>query len=396
MIRPPDSRERHGTKRSPSQRWVGIDLGRERVHIAVLESGPKPIERVIERDAGALRALLEALHAEGGSFACAYEAGSDGDWAHEVLSAAGVPFMAGAPSRFPPKPGSVKTDRRDALRLAELLRAGQLTPVVSPSARERRARALCRARLEVASALARARQRLNTLEGLFPREPLSPRGVDPRLLDLRRAQVSELEHHKANLQDLVDEIAEKPPFARRVAALRCLHGIGTLTALTLLTELHGFVRFTRPQSLMAYLGLVPRVRGTGGKYRRAGITKAGNKRVRRLLVECAWHFRHPPRTPPSAELSRRRRGHPAELIALADKAHRRLHDRYVHLTEHRKKAKPEAVVAVARELVGFVWAILRLPHLQSEALEARQPSPDPRNSKRKKALPQMAAFRSRA
>ena len=130
--------------------------------------------------------------------------------------------------------------------------------------------------------------------------------------------------------------------------------------MTLLVELHGIERFSHPDQLACYLGLVPTERTTGERRRQGSITKAGNIHVRWLLVEASWHHRHPVRV--SAALRRRRKGQPAEVVALADRAMRRLHDRYSHLVYGRKMLPQKAVVACARESVGFVWALLvKLP-----------------------------------
>ena len=141
-----------------------------------------------------------------------------------------------------------------------------------------------------------------------------------------------------------------------IAWLRCFRGIDTLTAITLVTELHDFRRFHSARGLMAYLGLVPSEQSSGERARCGAITKAGNGHARRVLIETAWHYRHPPRV--GKALRRRRQGQPARVIALADRAQQRLCRRYRRLTA-RAKPSQKAVVAVARELVGFLWTALR-------------------------------------
>jgi hypothetical protein len=143
----------------------------------------------------------------------------------------------------------------------------------------------------------------------------------------------------------------------RVRALRCFRGIDTLTAVSLVAELHGIVRFPSPRSLMAYVGLVPREHSSGQRIRRGGITKSGNAHARRFLVQAAWHHRHPPRV--GASLRQRRRGQPEPLVTLADRAQRRLHERYIYLTERRGLPKKKVIIAVARELTGFIWSALK-------------------------------------
>jgi transposase len=125
--------------------------------------------------------------------------------------------------------------------------------------------------------------------------------------------------------------------------------------MTLVTELHDFRRFRRPRELMSYLGLIPSEHSSGGRTQRGGITKTGNGHARRILIECAWHYRHQARV--SRALQQRREGQPARVIAIADKAHRRLSGRYRRMTT-RGKEHNKVVVAIARELVGFLWATL--------------------------------------
>jgi hypothetical protein len=153
----------------------------------------------------------------------------------------------------------------------------------------------------------------------------------------------------------LEAIGDEAPYREPVGWLRCFRGIDTLTALALVVELHDFRRFASPRALMGYLGLVPSESSSGGKERRGAITKAGNGRLRRLLVESAWHYRHRPGV--SYRLRERRAGQPARVIAIADRAQHRLHARYLRL-QARGKAHHKIVVAIGRELIGFVWAAL--------------------------------------
>lgn len=155
--------------------------------------------------------------------------------------------------------------------------------------------------------------------------------------------------------------AESEPFATPVGWLRCFRGIDTVTALSLVAELHGIERFPSPRELMAYLGLVPSEHSSSERPRRGAITKAGNSHARRLLVEASWHYRHPPCL--GAALKERRKGQPAAVIAIADKAQQRLYRRQRHLAA-RGKLPTQAVVAAARELSGFIWAALLHQHQQ--------------------------------
>jgi len=157
------------------------------------------------------------------------------------------------------------------------------------------------------------------------------------------------------LDDQIEQVSLEERFAPVVGRLRAFRGIDTLTAMTLIAELHDFMRFDSARGLMAFLGLVPSEHSSGGKEQRGQITKAGNGHVRRLLIEAAWHYRHRPSV---VSLRKRREGVPAEVVALADKAMTRLHRRFNRFLE-RGKARPKVVVAIARELTGFVWAAMR-------------------------------------
>jgi transposase len=143
-----------------------------------------------------------------------------------------------------------------------------------------------------------------------------------------------------------------------VGWLRCVRGLDTLSALVLLTEIVDFRRFQRPRQLMAYLGLVPGEASSGDRHRRGGLTKTGNTHARRILVEAAWHYRHRPAL--RGRVARCTPGQPPAVVHQAWRAQQRLHRRYRHLTGHGKRA-PLAVAAVARELVGFIWAVMTAP-----------------------------------
>ena len=168
-----------------------------------------------------------------------------------------------------------------------------------------------------------------------------------------------IDHLEARLIELdarLAEIAETDPYRERVGWLRCFRGVDTLTAMLFLAELHDFRRFPSARALMAFVGLVPSEDSSGEKHRRGRITRAGNALVRRLLVETAWHYQHRPSL--GVALTRRRTGQPGRVIAIADKAQQRLCRRFRRLAEQHKPA-PKVVVAIARELVGFLWAALQ-------------------------------------
>ena len=166
--------------------------------------------------------------------------------------------------------------------------------------------------------------------------------------------VDQLAERVKGLSQKLEDITREAPYAEPVAALRCFRGIDTVTAITIVAELHTFGRFTSPRGLMAFLGLVPSENSSGATRRQGGITKAGNTHVRRVLVEAAWNYRFRPGT---AALRKRRQGQSPRVIAIADRAMVRLHRRFSRMAAARKPT-PKIAVAVARELVGFIWAAL--------------------------------------
>jgi transposase len=179
--------------------------------------------------------------------------------------------------------------------------------------------------------------------------------ADQAILDDHLLALEQIEGRLDALVRRLEAIASNAPYAEPVGWLRCFRGIDTITAISVVAELHDWRRFASPRALMAYLGMVPSERSSGGQERRGGITKAGNGHLRRLLIEAGWHYRHRPAV--GERLRRRRQGQPAPVIALADRAQQRLHMRYRRLLE-RGKPHNKIVVAIGRELVGFLWAAL--------------------------------------
>ncbi len=279
-----------------------------------------------------------------------------------------------APSLIPFKPGErIKSDRRDARKLAELLRAGLLTEVHAPTQDEEAVRDLCRCREDAREDLTRVRHRMSKFLlrrgctynltrkawGRLHRQWLRglkfERAADQAIFDDYLLAIEQVEERLCSLDARLGSIAEQEPYREPVAWLRCFRGIDTTTALSLVAELHDFRRFTSARALMAYLGLVPSEHSSGEGRRRGAITKTGNRHVRRLLVETAWHYRHRPTV--GLTLRRRRHGQPARVIALADRAQQRLCRRYARMAA-RGKPHNKIVVAIARELVGYLWATL--------------------------------------
>jgi transposase len=353
-----------------------MDAHKSAINVAVLcGNGPELREWTVENKPAAIRRLVRKLvhERDGNEVRCCYEAGPCGYALQRQIEAAGpVSCEVIAPALIPRKPGErIKTDRRDARKLAQMLRAGLLTQVQPPTPEQESVRDLCRAREDAKEDLLRSRHRLSKMllrRALVYSGKAWTRAHRQWLLSLTfdhasdRAvlgdyllAIDQLEERLKALEQQLTLAAEHPAFREPVGWLRCFHGIDTVTALTLVVELHGIGRFASPRELMAYVGLVPSEHSSSDRTRRGGITKAGNAHARRVLIETSWHYRHRPHI--STALKQRRKGQPAAVIAIADRAQVRLHRRQRHLLAHGKKPT-QAVVAGARELTGFIWAAL--------------------------------------
>ena len=353
--------------------YVGIDAHKAELAVALLAPGSsEPIGWSVRNEARSVERLRRKLErVSPGPVACCYEAGPCGYALQRQLERGRVGCVVIAPALVPRKPGErVKTDRRDARKLAELYRGGLLTVVRAPTPAEESVRDLCRARDDARVDLQRCRHRLGKLllrRGLhYPGrawtqahrrwvDSLSwPHATDRVVVDDYLLAIDHLDARLRELDAQLVAVAEADPYREPVAWLRCFRGIDTLTAILLLAELHDAQRFPTARSLMAYLGLVPGEHSSGERRRRGPITKTGNTLARRLVVEAAWHYRHRPGVGP--KLAKRRCGQPTRVVALADKAQQRLCRRFRRLAMH--KPGPVVTVAVARELVGFLWAAL--------------------------------------
>ena len=348
--------------------WVGLDVHARTTVAGVLDavSGELRLQRVPPRSEEA----VEWLRTLPGPVRVAYEAGPTGYALARACAAASIACTVAAPSKIPRASGDrVKTDRRDAERLARLLRLGELVAVRVPEPVEEEARDLVRAREDARADLMRARHRLSKLllrHGLVYEASAWTLAHDAWLrgqrftsrplalaFDEGYGAVLQAKVRRDALDRVIAEFAAEPPFADIVGRLCCLRGVSTLTAFALTVELGDWGRF-RPQSLGPFLGLVPSEDSSGERRRLGAITKTGNTHARRLLVEAAWHQRRPLR--PSAQLERRRHGQPAAVRNRADESARRLHQRW-HALEGRGKRRTIVAVAVARELAGHCWAM---------------------------------------
>jgi len=315
--------------------------------------------------------LVSWLQAQGESISVAYEAGPTGFGLARACAAAQIPCLVAAPSRIARAPGErVKTDRRDALKLARLLRLGELTAVRVPSACEEGARDLVRAREDARADLMRARHRLSKLllrqdlvweasawtqahERWLATQRFEERGLAIAYAEAVAA-VASVRARRDALDAAIAEEAAEPRWAQVVGRLACLRGVSTLTAFGLAAEIGDWERFDG-RSIGAYLGLVPSESSSGERRRQGAITKTGNGHARRLLVEAAWQQRRPV-SHPSRELVRRREGQPALVRVRAEAAGRRLQKRWRSF-DARGKRSTVAAVAVARELAGWCWSL---------------------------------------
>ncbi len=356
-------------------RHLGLDVHAETIACAVAElSGEVMDFGVIENSEHAVRKLIHKLRSKGEVCAC-YEAGPTGYGLHRLLVGLDVPCDVVAPSLIPRRPGDrVKTDRRDARMLARLYRAGELTPVWVPDVQHEALRDLVRAREAAVCDQLRARNRLTKF--LLRHDCRPPEGVkrwtrtywawlsslrfQQRAAELTFADyLHEVEHARlriARLEEAIDEVIDEQSETtqRIVRDLQALRGVGKVSSVTLVAEVGRFSRFAHPAELMGYSGLVPREHSSGGRIRQGGITKTGNTHLRRILVEAAWSIQRRPGHRPPIRQTGGDISPPA--LEVARRAQERLHRRYWHLVNRGKDSRT-AVVAVARELLGFIWDV---------------------------------------
>lgn len=358
-----------------SEAFIGIDTAKLRNAIAVAEAGRKGEVRYlgeVDTSEAATRKLVAKLGARYIKLTFCYEAGPTGYGLQRLIESLGHRCIVAAPSLIPKRAGDrVKTNRRDAEGLARLLRAGELTPVWVPDERHEAMRELSRARQAAQADLTRKRQQVSSLLLRLGRHYPGLKTWNARhrswLANLR------LEHHEQRfvLEELLQaerqagERVERLEQAMRealadwslapvVPALMAMRGIDLVAAVTMLAEIGDLTRFASPSQLMAYVGLVPSERSTGESVRRGSITKAGNGRARRVLVEAAWAYRHPPRV--GYEKQARVAAAPRRAREIAWKAQVRLCKRFRTLSRRGKKSTVVAT-AIARELAAFMWAI---------------------------------------
>lgn len=368
--------------------FIGLDVHREKIAVATAVGRAAPqFEGMILNRPEAVRKWVHALRRRGAKMHVAYEAGACGFALHRQLEELGVSCQVVAPSLIPnPKGRRIKTDRRDALVLARLLRSGDLTPVWVPDTEHEALRDLVRAREAALADRVRVTNRLRKLLlrlGIQPPPRVKPHTrayerwlaavqlaypAQQFVLEETKRALAESQARLGRLEAELRRVMAESAYAPLLAAFQCLRGVGPLTAVTLVAELGDLRRFRKARALMGYTGLVPSEYSSGDGQHRGALTKTGNAHVRRVLVEAAWHARHVPRVGVSLK---RRQAEQSEVVrAISWKAQRRLHARYEALL-HRTHNAPKTVAAVARELIGFIWAIAQhVPPPSSQVLAA--------------------------
>lgn len=358
--------------------YLGLDVHKESVTIAVLPEGAAAPTRVdrLPNDFVKLRRFMQRLADEVELRAC-YEASGAGYVLQRAMKEWGYQCEVIAPSLIPVKPGvQRKHDKHDAAQLARLYRAGELTVVRIPSEAEERVRDVVRCRETFQRELLKSRHyilKFLARKGFVYRDGTNWSRPHMRWLDQLARDSSPLARedlliyreylalfqYKLGRRDELDRQIEKlaltPSLAPVVKRLQCFRGISVHSAMVLATELVDWRRFERPGQLAAYLGLVPTEHSSGSRERRGSLTKAGNSHCRHVLVQAAWSYRHRPQI--SDHLRQRQRGQNPSIITHAWKAQQRLHKRYNHLSY--RKQPQIAAIAVARELVGFLWSVMQ-------------------------------------
>jgi len=377
--------------------YLGLDVHKDSITIAIAPAGRTNEIRLYGTIANDLHALEKALARirqahPGARLNVAYEAGPCGFGLARRLQQLDIPCLVAAPSLIPKAPGApFKTDKRDARSLARLLRAGELTAVYVPEPTDEAIRDLCRARSDAIDDLRRCRLRLKSFllrhgyryQGKanwsqahmrYLRELVLPHPAMKAILEEYLQGIDAAHERVGRLEQSMQTLLPGWRLAPAVAALMAFRGFQQVAAMILVSELGDIHRFAHPRQLMTYLGLVSVEDSSGPRQRLGRISRCGNGHARWLVTECAEHYALAPKV--SQELARRQEGQPPPVRALSWKAQNRLHLRF-HRLLARRLPRNKAKVAVARELCGFVWALLRTQdcYRQPAGGAARQSSP---------------------
>lgn len=362
--------------------FVGLDVHKDSIDIAVAEQERDSEIRHIGSVGGDLASLdraLRKLQSQGKPLHVVYEAGPCGFVLYRHLAAQGILVEVISPASIRRSAGErIKTDRRDAMLLARLARAGDLTPVVVPDAGDEAIRDLVRAREDAVRAQRNARHQLKALllrNGVryagksawtaahlrWLSELKLPHAAQQIAFQEYVHMVTEAGERIGRLEHALREAVLNWRYYPVVEALQALRGVALIAAATLVAEIGDIQRFAHPRQLMAYLGLVPSEHSSGNQRRQGSITKAGNGHARRMLVECAWLYRYPAKVAPILQ-KRVEKVAPA-IRDIAWQAQLRLCGRFRRLTARRLQHN-KITVAIARELTGFVWAIMQAQSAQ--------------------------------
>lgn len=360
-----------------NEAFVGIDTSKLRNAVAIAEAGRNGEIRFlgeIDNTPEATRKLVAKLAGRYQKLHFCYEAGPTGYGLYRTVTDLGQSCIVVAPSLIPTRPGDhVKTNRRDAEGLARALRAGDLTAVWVPDRQHEAIRDLVRAReaavrdyrakrQQVSSFLLRhgrhftGRRTWSKAHARWIAEQSFESHAHHLVLQETLGAVRDSSERLARIEAAIRELAAGWTLNPIVEAIQAMRGIEFVAAVTIVAEIGDFNRFASPRQLMAYLGLVPSEHSTGNSVRRGGITKAGNTIARRILVECAWHYRHPARVSSPKQI--KHAALPKPIVDTAWKAQSRLCARYRTLTGKGKKPTV-AVTAIAREMAAFIWSIAR-------------------------------------